>query len=411
MVDRFGNRMSGTQNLEDTIDYMVEVMKSAGLDNVHTEDAPVPHWIRGFEVAEMLTPRKQKLKMAGLGLSIGTVSGGITANLVAVESFDELENLPSEQVQGKIVLWVPKWRGYHHTVDYRDLGAPRAAKKGAVASLVRSMTPLSIGSLHYGTVDYIALPDYPKIPAAVITVEDAYTLLRFYRQGKNITIHLEMQEQNLPAFTSRNVIGEFTGKLEKPVVIVAGHIDTWDIGNGAADDGGGCYISWKGVELLKRIGLPKPRRTIRAILWTGEEQGYFGAVAYEKDHKADEENEFDFFIESDMGTFDPKGLDFSGNKESECIFKEILKLMGPLNATEFSSPTLAGSDIGQWTARGFPSASLMSKDETYYWFHHSDGDSMAVEDSDALDKDTALFAAAAYVIADLSIDMPKTVKG
>lgn len=408
MVDKFGGRMSGSQNLENAIDYMVETMKAAGLDNVHTENASVPHWERGYENAEMISPRKANIKLTGLGGSVGTIQGGIIANVIAVESFDEFAKLSSDEVRGKIVLFVPKWEGYGKTVQYRTKAASVASKKGAVAALVRSITPFSIASPHTGHQTYE--DGVRQIPAAAITVEDAYTLLRLHRRGETITIHLELQDRNLGMFVSRNTIGEFAGKSEKPVVIVSGHFDSWDTGVGAMDDGGGAFISWKGVELLKKIGLPKPRRTIRAILWTGEEQGIYGSQAYEEQHKDDEENEFNFFIESDMGTFEPRGLDFSGNKEAECIFREVLALMTPLNATEFNSPIDAGPDIDRWSRRGFPSASLINKNERYFWFHHSAGDSMLVEDPVALDKNTALFAAAAYVIADLSVDIPKTVK-
>lgn len=233
---------------------------------------------------------------------------------------------------------------------------------------------------------------------------DAYMLLRMHRRGEQITLHLEMDDRNLGEFVSRNTIGELAG--EKPVVVLSGHLDSWDVGVGAMDDGGGAFIAWKALHLLKRLGL-KPKRTLRAILWTGEEQGIVGAGEYESQHKEGEQEEFNFFMESDMGTFTPLGLDFSGNAEAECIFKEILKLMTPLNATQFNSPIDAGPDIERWADRGFPSASLMTKNEKYFYYHHSAGDSMLVENADDLDKNTALFASAAYIIANLSVDMPR----
>lgn len=148
---------------------------------------------------------------------------------------------------------------------------------------------------------------------------------------------------------------------------------------------------------------------LRAILWTAEEQGLWGAQAYKQEHLANEKNEFNFFIESDIGTFEPTGLDFSGNFDAECIFREIVKLMEPLNATKFEKPIDGGPDISLWAERGFPSASLLNKNEQYFWYHHSAGDSMLLENSECLDKNTALFAATAYIIADLSIDIPKSV--
>lgn len=406
MTDKFGARMTGSQSLEDAIDYMVDEMKKAGLDNVHTENATVPHWERGYENCQMLSPRRAKINICGFGFTVGTLRGGLVADVVAVESFDEFDKIPNSEVRGKIVLFVPKWEGYGKTVKYRSHAASVASKKGAVAALVRSITPYSIGSLHTGMQSY-ASDVTNKIPVAAVTVEDAYMMLRLYRRGEKITLHLEMQDQNFPDTVSRNTIGELAGETKTPVVVVSGHLDSWDIGVGAMDDGGGAFIAWKALHLLKRLNVKQPKRTIRAILWTAEEQGIVGASEYEKQHKSQEKEEFNFFIESDMGTFTPLGLDFSGNKQAECIFKEVLKLMTPLNATKFDSPIDAGPDIERWANRGFPSASLITQNEKYFYYHHSAGDSMLVENPDDLDKNTALFAAAAYIIADLSIDMPK----
>ncbi|XP_059620806.1 carboxypeptidase Q-like [Phlebotomus argentipes] len=405
-VDRFGPRMSGSQSLEDAIDYMVEEMSKAGLD-AYTEEATVTHWKRGFESATMLLPRKANIPILGLGSSVGTMRGGIMGEVVAVESFDEFETIPEETVKGKIVLFAPKWESYGKTVKYRSLGASVASKKGAAAALVRSITPLSLGTLHTGDQDY--QEGVRKIPVASVTVEDATRMLRMYRRNETIRIHLEMNDEDLGEVKSRNTIGELKGREKNnPVVVVSGHLDSWDVGVGAMDDGGGAFIAWHAVKFLKAMGL-QPRRTIRAILWTGEEQGYLGAKSYRANHSQTEKEEFNFFIESDTGTFTPTGMDFSGNKDAECIFREVLQLLEPLNATQFATPVDGGPDISVWTNRGFPGASLLNKDEKYFWYHHSSADSMLVEDPDALDKCTAVFAAVSYVIADLGIDMPKDV--
>ncbi|KAL5277515.1 hypothetical protein ACFFRR_002626 [Megaselia abdita] len=407
-TDKFGARMVGSTNLENAIDFMLEEFKKQGLENVHGEKAEVTHWIRGVERASVLSPYEGNLPILGLGTSVGTPKKGLKAGVVVVESFDELKALPDSEVDGKIVVFVPKWESYGKTVIYRARGAVEAAKKGAVASLIRSITPFSIGSLHTGMQVYD--DDVPKIPTASITVEDASRLLRLYRKNETITIKIRMDDYDAGKTTSRNTIGELVGSVYKntSVVVVSGHLDSWDVGVGAMDDGGGSWISWKAVQYLKAMDL-RPKRTIRAILWTGEEFGLLGAKAYETAHKSHEQEEFNFFIESDAGTFEPRGLDFTGNKEAECIFKEVLKLMTPINATEFDSPADGGPDVSWWMKRGFPGASLLNKGEKYFWYHHSAGDSMLVEDTVDLDRGTALFAAAAYVIADLSVDIPKTV--
>lgn len=325
--------------------------------------------------------------------------------MLVTESFEEFAEIPADEVKEKIVLFVPKWAGYDHTLHYRNDAAPIAARKGAVASLVRSMAPFSIGSPHTGWQDY--KPDVPKIPTAAITVEDATTLLSMYRRNESLRIHLVMNGVNYDPAISRNTIAELSGEQARPVVVVSGHLDSWDLGWAAMDDGGGSYISWKALELLKSLNLKKPKRTIRSILWTAEESCYCGAVQYSHLFNTTENEEFNFFIESDEGTYTPIGLDFSGNAEAECIFKEVLNLMSPLNATTFRKGISNGPDIEAWHLRGFPSSSLLTKNEEYILYHHTAADSMLGESSDDLDRNCALFAATAYVIADLSIDMPK----
>lgn len=212
LTDRFGARMTGSQSLEDAIDYMVDELKKAGLDNVHTENATVPHWERGYENCQMLSPKRVKINICGFGFTVGTLRGGLIADVVAVESFEEFDKLPESAVQGKIVLFVPEWQGYGKTVKYRSLAASVASKKGAVAALVRSITPYSIGSLHTGMQSYQA-DVKNKIPVAAVTVEDAYSMLRLYRKGEKITLHLEMEDRNLDDTVSRNTIAELAGDL------------------------------------------------------------------------------------------------------------------------------------------------------------------------------------------------------
>ncbi|XP_055841660.1 carboxypeptidase Q-like [Episyrphus balteatus] len=408
-TDKFGSRMAGSDSLEKSIDYMEALLKNEGLENVHTEEAKVPHWIRGFEAASLVLPRKAKIEILGLGTSVGTPRGGIIGEVVAVRTFDELRKLPDSEVKGKIVVFAPTWQGYGATASYRGSGATEASKKGAIAALIRSATPFSIGSPHTGSQTYAQ--GVRKIPAACITVEDAEMILRMYNEGETVQIRLEMDDYNLEPVTSRNTVSELQGTKSpnKSVVILSGHLDSWDVGVGAMDDGGGAFISWKAVKFLKEMGL-RPKRTIRSVLWTGEEYGYYGAKEYQRTHKENEAEEFNFFIESDTGTFDPVGLDFTGNKEAECIFREVLNLMAPLNATQFETPADGGPDISVWLNRGFPGASLLNKNDKYFWFHHTEGDRMLVEDPDSLDRCVALFASTAYIIADLSVDIPKEIK-
>lgn len=230
LTDTFGPRMSCTDNLEKAIDFAVETMNKNGLENVHTEEATIPNWVRGYESAELVKPWKKNLRLLGLGSTIGTPRGGIIADVVAYESFEEFEKVSEEEVAGKIVVFVPKWEGYGKTVQYRGNAASVASKKGAVAALVRSITPFSLGTPHTGHQNYA--DGVKKIPAAAITVEDAEMLLRMYRRGLPIQIHLEMSDFNKPDCKSRNTVGELQGSKykNKSVVVVSGHFDSWDVG-------------------------------------------------------------------------------------------------------------------------------------------------------------------------------------
>lgn len=400
-VDKFGYRISGSENLEHAIDYMLNKSISYKLDNVHGEPVMIPHWVRGHEEATLLSPRVTNLNILGLGGSIATPPEGITAPVLVVESFDELKN-KSNEAKGKIVVFVEEWVNYGVTVQYRAHAAVEGAKVGAVATLIRSVTPFSINSPHTGWQDYS--DDVPKIPTAAMTVEDAYMLLRMYRRGDKIIIRLKMEAKNMPPVLSRNTISEIEGKqIKDKAVIVSGHLDSWDVGNGAMDDGGGAFISWYSLVLLKSLNI-RPRRTIRAILWTGEEPGLVGAVQYSKVHNKDE---FVLLMESDEGTFTPEGITFSGNKQANCIMKEILSLLSPINATKLELSNDVGSDISIWSNQGIPMASLLNKNEKYFWFHHSNGDTMSVEDSDVLDKCLAVWTSVAYVVADLSVNLSR----
>lgn len=406
MTDKFGPRMTGSAALEGAIDYVRDEMKADGLQ-AYTEPVEVPVWRRGSESATLLSPRVANIPMLGLGSSVGTNGTNLTANAIVVQSFAEFKKI--SDATGKIVVFAQKFVSYGETVRYRSTGASVAARKGAVAVLINSVTPNSMRNPHTGHQSYEE--GVRKIPAACITNEDAMMLLRFQNRGVPIKISIRMEAENLGTGQSRNLIGELMGreKVNESVVVVSGHMDSWDVGVGAMDDGGGAFIARFATTFLAQMGL-RPRRTIRSILWTAEEQGYVGALAYMKQHQAREREEFNFFIESDMGTFEPVGLDFSGNDLAKCIFNEVVQLLGPLNATATNSPQDAGPDISVWTDRGFPGASLMNRNEKYFWYHHTAADSMLVEDSGNLDKGAAAFAVAAYVIADLSVDMPKEVK-
>lgn len=403
-VDTFGARYTGTAALERSIDYMVKLLKRRRLDNVHTEPVRVPRWFRGYEAAWMVAPRLQKLPILGLGYSAPTPRHGITAPILVVDSFEQLhEN--SHKATGKIVVFNQKYISYDETSKYRKQGAEEAAKVGAVAVLVRSVTPFSIASPHTGFTTFTERRF--RIPSASITVEDAELLKRMQNRGITPVVKLIMRNKELPAVISRNTVAEVTGR-EKPreVVIISGHIDSWDVGQGAMDDGGGAFISWRALDVFRRLGL-RPRRTVRSVLWTAEEVGTMGAEQYFADHADEKKERINIAMESDMGTFKPKGLAFSGHSErARCVIAEVLSLFSDIDATELTIGADA-PDLRQWIKAGFPVASLTTHNGKYFYFHHTDGDTMTVHDPKVLDLCTALWAGVAYVLADLHDSLPR----
>ena len=263
LCDRIGHRLSGSPQLDQAIAWAQTRLKAAGLVNVHAEPVLVPHWVRGHESAELLLPAPHQLHILGLGGSVGTPAGGLTADVVVVGSFDELDKL-GEAVKGKIVLFDVPYTGYGHTVVYRHDGAAKAAKYGAVAALVRSVGPVSLDTPHTGAMDYD--PAFPKIPTAAVTIEASTQMRRMQQRGERIQMKLVMGAKTLPDAPSANVVAEIRGS-EKPeeVIILSGHLDSWDVGQGAQDDGAGSVIAMEAARLIQQLGL-KPRRTIRVIL-------------------------------------------------------------------------------------------------------------------------------------------------
>lgn len=401
-VDKFGPRLSGTEVLEESIDYVLNKSFEFGLETVHGEPVSVPHWVRGKESATLLKPRRKDISILGLGFSVATPPEGITAEAIVVDSFEELDKRKDE-VPGKIVVYNEKYESYGKTVEYRSRGATVASKYGAVAALVRSVTPYSLYTPHTGMQDYGE--NVTKIPVASITVEDAQLLRRMSLRGDVIEINLKMEAQTLPEKISRNVVAEIRGSsMPQKVVVVSGHIDSWDVGQGAMDDGGGAFISWHALKLLRRLNL-RARRTVRMIMWTAEEVGIVGANNYIKSHRK-EEKDLQFVMESDGGTFMPLGLQVSGNDQVQCILQRVMKLLSPMGEMKIRTPC-DGPDIEEWINNGVPGGSLWNQAEKYFYYHHTNADTMLAEDPEALDKNTALFAAVAYVLADLSVDISR----
>ena len=398
LTDHIGNRLSGSTSLERAIEWAVTEMKRDGLDNVRTEKVMVPHWVRGEESLEMLTPVPRKLQMLGLGNSIGTPAEGISAEAIVVRDFAELDRL-GEQVRGKIVVYNAPYVSYGATVLYRLQGASRAAHYGAVAALVRSITPVSLQTPHTGAMAYD--PDQPKIPTAAITIEVAEFLQRMNDRGEHPTLRLKMEAKFLPDAESANVIAELRGS-EKPdeIVLIGGHFDSWDVGQGAHDDGGGCIVAWETIRLLKELGL-KPRRTIRVVLYTNEENGTRGGNAYRDAHRAEIAKHV-LAIESDSGVYRPEGFGLAATAPPQVRsnLQEIAKLLAGIDAANIGANG-GGSDIGPMMREGVVGASLDVDGAHYFDIHHTQADTLDKVNPRELALCVATMAVMAYTVADL----------
>jgi hypothetical protein len=409
---QIGSRLSGSEALNRAIAWGAEEMKKAGLADVRTIPTKVPHWVRGQESAEMLEPLQKPLFMLGLGGSIATPAQGITAEVVAVSNFDELEKLGRNAVQGRIVLFDAPFVTYGQTVLYRSNGASRAARLGAVAALVRSITPRSLRDPHTGAMNYTAAD--PKIPSAAVSVEDAMWIHSLTRAGKRVRIHLTMDGHTEPDADSADVIGQITGS-EKPneVVVVGGHIDSWDVGQGAHDDGGGIMAALEAVALIRKLGL-QPRRTIRVAFWTNEENGGRGGIAYRDWSKAQGDKHI-AAIEMDGGAETPVGFDLGvGNStprgantprpQVPAEFMQrasaIAELLRRIDATRIQ-PGNGEADIDPLMAQGVPSFGLRTTSAHYFDYHHTQADTFDKIVPDDFRKCTAALAVMSYVLADL----------
>jgi carboxypeptidase Q len=402
LTDKFGHRLSGSASLEQALDWIIAEMTRDGLENVRGEPVMVPRWVRGRESATLVSPRRRELRMLGLGGSIATPARGITAPVVVVTSFDELAR-KSAEARGKIVLFDVPFTNYGATVQYRSRGAVEAAKVGAVAVLIRSVASNSMQNPHTGAMRYDST--VKQIPAAALSVEDAMLLHRTYDRGERVVVTLRMEAKTHPDALSRNVMGELRGR-ERPdeVVVLGGHIDSWDVGLGAMDDAGGSVAAWEVLRVLKRLGL-QPRRTIRVVLWTNEENGLRGGNAYRDAHAAEIPNHM-LAMESDGGVFAPEGFSVDGSEEAVAVVRGLAPLLESIGATSIRAGG-AGADVGPLTAAGVPGLGLQVDGTRYFWYHHSEADTVDKLDPREMAQCVAAMAVMAYVIADMPETLPR----
>ncbi len=403
MADRFGHRLSGSESLERAIDWILDQMERDGLDSVRGEPVMVPHWVRGSGALDLVAPVARPLPMLALGGSIGTPPEGVTAEVLVVSSFEELQRRAAE-ARGRIVVFDVPWQGgYGPTVRYRSRGAIAAGQVGAVAALLRSVTDYSMRTPHTGAMRYDS--SVTRVPFSAVTVEDAMLLHRMQDRGERPIVRLVMSSEWLPDAASRNVVAELRGR-ERPdeVVVLGGHIDSWDVGQGAMDDGGGAVAAWEAVRLLQRLGL-QPRRTVRAVLWTNEENGLRGGDGYRDRHAAELDRHV-LAIESDAGVFRPRGFGFNGTDSAFAIVQQIGPLLRAIAADSITRGG-GGADIGPIMERGVPGMGLRTAEERYFWYHHTDADTVDKLDPADMARCVAAMAVMAYVVADLEEPLPR----
>lgn len=411
LTDRIGPRLSGSENLEKAVAWCAEEMKRDGLDKVWTEKVMVPHWVRGEASGAILAPAPHPLVLIALGMSDGTPPEGITAEVVEVSSLDEVKAL-GEKAKGKIVLFNKKIypnggedRGYGAGASLRYSGASAAAKVGAVGMMIRSLATADLRLPHTGAMGYEE--GVPRIPATAISPEDAELIHRFLAAGETVKVTFRQTCKTLPDAESANTIGEIRGS-EKPdeVVVIGGHLDSWDVGQGAQDDGAGCAISMEAIRLIRALGL-KPKRTIRAVLFTNEENGLRGGKAYAQTHAAELVRHV-AAIESDSGGARPLGFGVSAGPGSVDVVK---RLAGPLAGTAADDVTEGGggADISPMADAGVPMLGLRQDATHYFDIHHTMADTLDKVDAHDLAINATAMAVMAWQLANLDPPLPRYV--
>ena len=422
LTDSIGPRPAGSAQAQAAAEYVAAEMRKLGLD-VQMEKCTVPHWVRGQETGAlveypgMAAGTSQKIVLTALGNSVATPPEGITADVVAVHNMEELQALGREKVAGKIVVFNYPYDedlaqqgmalpAYGQSVLYRVAGATAAARLGAVAALNRSSGGADYRLPHTGMMGYSE--GVNKIPAGSIAAEDAMLVDRLTKQGR-VRMHLVLTPQTLPPATGYNVIADLKGS-EHPeqVVIVSGHLDSWDLGTGAIDDGAGVAVSMETVKAIKQLGLT-PKRTIRFIAWMDEELGGSGGKQYAEDHANDVANQF-AAIETDLGAGHPVGINANGPPELQALLRPVGTVLASQGASLIQAGG-GGSDIGPLMQKGVPGFSPIQDVRTYFHYHHTAADTLDKVNPQWLRENSSVIAVLAYALANVPQDLPKFPPG
>jgi Zn-dependent M28 family amino/carboxypeptidase len=419
LTDNIGPRLAGSPQAQHALEWVASEMRTLGA-TVTIEKTTVPHWVRGEETAELtawpgMTPKTtQKIVLTALGGSIATPKDGVDAPVVVVDSFAALKILPKDAVKGKILLFNESFdkelaaqghgdAAYGEAVVYRGAAPSIAASLGAVATLVRSAGGADYRMPHTGMTYYS--PGLPKIPAAAVTAEDADLLKNLTAQGE-VQMHLTLTPETLAPVETANVIADWKG-TEHPeqVVIVSGHLDSWDLATGAIDDGAGIVVSMQAIHLLEKLGI-HPQRTVRFVAWMDEEQGSYGAQTYAKDYAGDLQNHVGA-IESDLGAGHPTGIYFQGGAALDEWLKPLSRVLAPIGAPLLERSAETGEDINSVTEKRVPGFAPIQDSRYYFNYHHTAADTFDKVNPRELGENAAVMAVTAYALADATTPAPR----
>jgi carboxypeptidase Q len=421
LSNRIGPRLSGSPQAAAAVNYVAGQMRDLGFE-VKLEPVTVRHWVRGSEGAELVHyPRQapgtsQKVVVTALGNSVATPEEGVTAPVVVVNTFDELEELSPPTVKGKIVVFNHPFdefaalaghaeEAYGNAVPYRTVGPTRAAQKGAVAALIRSVGPRGLRLAHTGVTKY---EGEQKIPAGAITTEDADLIAALAARGE-LQIHLLLTPTDLPPAQSYNVIADLKGsQWPGEIVVVSGHLDSWDLGTGALDDASGVAVAMDVLRVIRAIN-PKPKRTIRFIAWMNEENGLAGAHTYAYDYKSDLANHV-AAVELDYGDGRPLGLNVCANQGRLQLLAALLHAVGDQIGGVFQVDASPGADLGPMNQAGVPAISPLQDTRHYFDYHHSAADTFDKVQIEELRHNLDVIASLVYVLAQEPRNSPQDVE-
>ncbi len=403
---KVGSRLSGSPGAAAAVEWGRHVMQDFGFDSVWLQPVMVPHWVRGQqEIGRVINSKKMgtiSMNVCALGGSVGTGSDGIVSKIIEVKSFEELAQLGVKNVQGKIVFFnramdptrINTFAAYSGAVDQRGGGASEAAKYGAVAAIVRSMSPNIEEYSHTGGMRYAA--NVTKIPAVAISTRHAELLSKLLKEDKDLQFYMETHCMTLDDAPSFNVVGEIKGSEYKDeIIVVGGHLDSWDLGQGAHDDGAGCVQSIEVLRLFKEMGY-KPKRTIRAVMFMNEENGLRGGIKYAE--LAEKNNEKHIVaIESDRGGFTPRGFTMTASDAVRQKIKSWKPLLEPYGLTDFNQEG-GGADIGPLGPQGVALIGFLPDSQRYFNYHHTSEDTIDKVDKRELELGAASMAALVYLI-------------